>query len=194
MTVGAELEYQTTSREFVEFQRDEAIAQGFPNDCIQRSTGPANATRGAILYGLWDSNGKSAPVSLASAAGSAVVVAPTPGEASRAIQMLVTGYDRPSGNVTISYQAACGSTDHTVYLGNLSSVASMTFTEQVCSRGTGGSTTFHLGAGNLFWVIVGNDGVREGSYGKSSAGVERPENTNLPGCNLPQDLPRRCDP
>lgn len=60
-----------------------------------------------------------------------------------------------------------GSTDHTVYIGNLAHVSSMTFSSQVCAVGVSGAATFQLGSGNQFWVIVGNDGAKEESYDRS---------------------------
>jgi hypothetical protein len=72
-------------------------------------------------------------------------------------------------------------------------MATMTFAQRVCNRGTAGTTSFTPGAGNVFWLIVGNDGSAEGSYGTNRAGIERPEDTGASACNLPQDLAGRCD-
>ena len=108
--------------------------------------------------------------------------------------MRVTAYDRPTGNVTISFAPACGATDHTVYAGPLASVSSIAVTERVCNRGVGGATSFTLGPGSYFWLIVGNDGADEGSYGTNGGGVERPEDSGASACNLPQLLATSCDP
>ena len=195
ITVQAELRYQTTSKEYVEFQRDQALALGFPNDCIARVGGLPNQTRGELLHGMWTSYGRSAPVTMGSAAGSATIIAATtPGEASATANMQVTAYNRASGDVTISYQPACGSTDHAVYVGNLTDLSTMAFSESFCGRGIAGSTTFHPSGAKVFWVIVGQDGAHEGSYGRNSHGVERPESTGLSGCNVPQDLSSPCSP
>lgn len=194
LTVTATLRYQTTSKEYVEFLLDEATTHSFPDDCIDRSTGPETRNRAEILHDMWNTYGKSPPVNMTSDAGAATLLAPTPGEASGATQMLVTSYNKTTGDIGLSYQPACSATNHTVYAGSLASVSAMTFANQTCALGASGTATINLGSGDAFWVIVGHNGVREGSYGTNSSGTERPENTTLPTCNYPQDLALRCDP
>lgn len=193
ITVTATLQYQTTSKEHVDFLRDEAVTNKFPKDCIQRTTGPAGKSRGGLLYDMWTSYGRSAPVAMATVKGTAAIPA-TPGEASGATPMRVTSYDRPSGNVTLAYAPACAAVDHTVYIGRLADVATMAFLDQACALGASGTASVHLGSESYFWLIVGNDATHEGSYGTGANGLERPEDTALPACNLPQDLSRRCIP
>lgn len=68
LTVRATLRYQTSSKEYVEFLRDSAVANSFPDDCISRSAAwdwPLNLpvgqrSRGEFLFWLWDES-KSAP-------------------------------------------------------------------------------------------------------------------------------------
>lgn len=193
VTVTATLRYQTASKDYVEFLRDEAVANNFPDDCIDRSSGLLSASRGEHMYDLWTTYGRSAPVDMeASSAVTAVTTPATPGEASRTDLMRVTSFDRMTGTLTISYEPACSSSDHTVYAGLSSGLASMTFTERVCNRGTSGTTSFTLGAGSYFFVIVGSDGAKEGSYGRNRAGLERPEDTGASACNLPRDLSATC--
>jgi hypothetical protein len=193
--VTATLRYQTASSEYVAFLRDEAIANGFPNDCIDRSSGPSTQSRGQYLYELWAAYGRSAPVDMGSSSGVTAVSTPaTPGEASGDVAMRVTSFDRASGTVSISYDPACGSTDHTIYSGPLSGLPAMSFSQRDCNRGTSGATSFTLGPGSWFWVIVGNDGAKEGSYGRNRAGTERAEDTAASACNLPQDLSASCVP
>ena len=46
---------------------------------------------------------------------------------------------------------------------------------------------------SLFWVVVGNNSVWEGSYGAGSDGVERPPNTaNAGACYRPRNLAPVC--
>jgi len=52
--------------------------------------------------------------------------------------------------------------------------------------GTPAAGTFY------YFVIVGNNGTIEGSYGQDSAGIERPEAGTLPGCSYPQQLIDAC--
>ena len=78
LTVTATLRYQTATREYIEFLRDQAVEHGFPTEnelCASadqalgrtRQTGPQDRTRGAYMYELWEREGKSPPVDMASA-------------------------------------------------------------------------------------------------------------------------------
>jgi hypothetical protein len=78
ITVTATLRYQTASKEYVEFLRDEAVERGFPDDCIERTTGLPDETRGALLYDMWASYGRSAPVDMAEASASATIASVDP--------------------------------------------------------------------------------------------------------------------
>jgi hypothetical protein len=73
VTVTATLRYQTASREYVEFLRDEAVINGFPDDCIERTTGFPTASRGELLYDMWTAYGRSAPVDMGSDSGQAAI-------------------------------------------------------------------------------------------------------------------------
>ncbi|MBX3028295.1 hypothetical protein KF840_25675 [bacterium] len=73
VTVTATLRYQTTSKEYVDFLLDEATAYAFPDDCIARSGGLPGRSRAAVLHDMWQTHGRAAPETIASA--SAVVAA-----------------------------------------------------------------------------------------------------------------------
>jgi hypothetical protein len=75
ITVTATLRYQTASKEYVDFLLDEATTNAFPNDCLPRSTGLPGKSRGAVLHDMWQNRGRSAPVTMATAAGAAQVAA-----------------------------------------------------------------------------------------------------------------------
>ncbi len=117
----------------------------------------------------------------------------TPGEAGGVV---VTGYDAVSGDVSFTYQQACGATNHNIVYGPLQDVGSYGYTGQVCGIGTSGSfSSFDPGPGSFFFLVVGTDGGgREGSYGLASSGLERPEDLLDPVCVFSQDLTARCDP
>lgn len=72
----------------------------------------------------------------------------------------------------------------------------ITWTGQQCAIGNTGSYNLDTGTLNqnelMYMVVVGNNGTVEGSYGKNSSGVERPEATGLPFCDFPQDLTGSC--
>ena len=54
--------------------------------------------------------------------------------------------------------------------------------------GIGGAASFTPALDRAFFVIVGNDGSEEGSYGEDSDEVERPEDLGTPVCNRGQNL------
>jgi len=120
---------------------------------------------------------------------------PTPGEAG---QLLVTGYDRATGELSLSFEPACASAGHHIEFGPLLDVGFHGYSGQDCALGAGGSYShFDPGVGSWFFVVIGNDGDSvEGSYGTywfSRELRERPEDLLDPVCAFDQDLTRRCD-
>jgi len=76
-----------------------------------------------------------------------------------------------------------------IYYGALESVSSYGYDGAECAVGLTGSATLSPGvADSVFFVIVANDGNEEGSYGRDSVGVQRPEDTGTPSCDHPQNL------
>ena len=77
LTVQATLHFQTASKEYVEFLRDQAVDNNIPPEntlCAGGpnrpfTVGPQNRSRGQYMYEMWENYGRSAPV----AAGSASV-------------------------------------------------------------------------------------------------------------------------
>lgn len=106
--------------------------------------------------------------------------------------MTVTGHDRQTGTVTISYRACPGASDHTVHYGPLSLVAFYAYSGMECLLGATGSASFTLPEGSFYWLIVGNDGTQEGCYGTRRDGTERPPDPNAGPCALPQSAVRDC--
>ena len=73
----------------------------------------------------------------------------------------VTSFDHVSSEATLSFDAAAGAADHTLYYGLLSNVGSYSYT------------------GSIYWVIASRNDV-EGCYGLDSDGVERPSSGGVP--------------
>ena len=119
-----------------------------------------------------------------------------PGEgAAGGNQMLVTAFDDGTGLVSVSYDPACEATDHAIYSGNLANVSVHQYDRTICHVGATGTADFTLAGGNRFWVIVGQNGVIEGSYGLyDEPPVERPEADLVSTCNLPWDPGSICLP
>ena len=120
-----------------------------------------------------------------------------PGETGGALmgRLVVTTRDDLLGSLNLTVGINCGATNQTLIWGPLSAVSSYGYSGQDCLMdNTGNHTwTFGTGSGSLFFLVVGNDGLVEGSYGIDSSGVERPEDTLLATCPMPQDLMARCD-
>ena len=99
--------------------------------------------------------------------------------------LIATGYYAPTSAVDISYTAATAATDHSIYIGDLNDVGTLTLTDQDCGIGTSGAATFVAGTGSKFFLVVGNDGENEGSYGTDGYGAERTVTRTQPPC-VPQ--------
>jgi hypothetical protein len=149
--------------------------------------------------------GVSAAIVLALAVTSATVTsvhsqAATPGETSGAplAPLVVTGIDPDDGSLSLSYQTGCGTVDNNIYYGPLDQVATLGWTGEVCGIGrTGSFHGFNPGPGSWFFVMVGNDGQKEGSYGKADLpGGSQPERRPFTGnaCGVFQSLTHPCSP
>jgi hypothetical protein len=106
-----------------------------------------------------------------------------------------TAHDPLAATLGLSYEPACGAGDNTIVLGPLGGVATYTYTGERCNIGNSGAFLWDYPAvpESFFFLVVGNDGVAEGSYGTRSGGAERPGYAGNLGCPLPQDLENRCD-
>lgn len=127
----------------------------------------------------------------ATATATPVVTLPGPKEASPQNDMTAA---RSAGLVDVTYTPACFSSDHTVYAGDLDTLrtAGLSWSQRYCFLQDTGSLSFALPAGNTYFVVVGNDGVNEGSYGRTSTG-ERPAAGGGPGgCGYTQILSGVC--
>jgi len=77
VTVEVTLEYQTASKEYVEFLRDQAVDNDFSDDCLDRTDPlPLGMSRGEFLFSLWEdpAYGRSPPVEMGNAATMVTVV------------------------------------------------------------------------------------------------------------------------
>jgi len=121
-----------------------------------------------------------------------------PGEASDPLasaDQMRASYNTATGMIEVSFAPACDATDHTVYYGDLANVGSYLYSDAVCNVGDTGTVTFDTGGlGRAFFLIVGNNGAVEGSFGVDGAGAERPEDVAATGvCDLVQDLSGTCN-
>jgi len=75
LSVTARLYYQTTTDEYVGFLRDQAVVNGFPDDCLPRASGSTPAmSRGEILHDMWTRYERAPPVLMGTASAVVAVV------------------------------------------------------------------------------------------------------------------------
>ena len=125
----------------------------------------------------------------------AVCPGSTPGEVSG---LVVESYNSMSGEMALTYEPACGGTDHHLEYGPLSEVATLGYSGQQCGLGmNGGVGSFQPGPGSYFFLMVASDsGGQEGSYGTKQVGgiiTERPPNPDQTSCAFVQTLAAACD-
>ena len=118
------------------------------------------------------------------------VAGTNPKEASPAGSM--TARRDTGASVAVSYTPACGATQHTVYAGNLGTLRTggLAWSQRTCALGASGSLSF-TPSGDVYFVVVGNNGTIEGSYGATSSG-ERPAAGSGGACSYTQDLSGTC--
>ena len=121
-----------------------------------------------------------------------------PQEASPAKDMTVA--IGAGGTLQIAYTPACGASDHVLYWGTagpgMIGPGGLNWTSAACGLGTSGAAGILLGnppVGSAFYfVMVGQTGAVEGSYGQSSSGSEKPDATFPAICARPQFLGGGC--
>jgi hypothetical protein len=186
------LYYQQTSWEYVQFLWKQ-------NDGLNTFL----KDEGKNLLDAWLNTGMCAPIQIAATTISGLVppVLSPPGEASHQnvrAEHIVATYDPTANTMEVNYTPACGTTGHTLYYGTLASLANgLTagdYTTAQCLGDVSGSVTVTPSAGSVFFLVVGNNGTQEGSYGKVTGGAERPEAGAVSGCDFAQVLTGNCDP
>jgi CubicO group peptidase (beta-lactamase class C family) len=101
------------------------------------------------------------------------------------------------GELRLTYQSACGATDNNIYFGRLEDVATHAWSGAVCGIGSSGVFEgFDPGAGSYFFIVAGNGGVIEGSYGDqdtpTGGSAPRPAFVGNP-CGEVQQLTDTCN-
>jgi hypothetical protein len=176
--------YQQTTWEYIQFLWLENDQQG-----------AFLGQEGVNLLDAWLNTGMAAPVEMAfTSAAVTGIVTGVPGETSHQhipAEQMHADWDASNLEIDLTYTPACDATDHTVYYGDLSGVASYTYTGAACFVGATGTASFDPGSGSYFFLVVANDGSEEGSYGKydfAGTSDERDEAVGLPACDYPRNL------
>jgi hypothetical protein len=122
-------------------------------------------------------------------------ISTNPQEASPAGDLRV---GRAGAALAVSYTPACGAASHAIFFGTSPLVGQLAWTGVACDVGVDGTARFDPGtppAGRFFYfVVVGQNYQEEGSYGRDSEGLERPEAIGLGACDEPQSLNGACVP
>jgi hypothetical protein len=97
--------------------------------------------------------------------------------------------------VDLAYLPGCGTLDNAVYWGTGPMATAPVWTYTACGLDNTGHATFDPGDpppdSFFYFVIVGQNAVKEGSYGTGTSG-ERPEAIGIGACDKPQDLAGSC--
>jgi hypothetical protein len=119
--------------------------------------------------------------------------APNPKEASADGAMKASR--RPGTGIDVTYAPGCGTLDNAVYWGTGSIVDAPNWTNAACALSNSGHAMFDPGDPGpgtlLYFVVVGQNAVNEGSYGPGAAG-ERLEAVGVGACDKPQVLTGSC--
>jgi hypothetical protein len=92
--------------------------------------------------------------------------------------------------------ATCGPISNVAYIGVGPIGGGVSWDRSVCNLSSYATVTFDPGTLGpselLYFVLVAQDGVREGAYGKSSNGQQIPQAVGLGACDLPQTPATAC--
>lgn len=96
---------------------------------------------------------------------------------------------RTGTTLTLSWDTSCSLSDHDyeIYEGSIGS--NYSHTQKLCTTGGATSISFAEPVGSVYYLVVPKNAVSEGSYGRNSSGVERPQ--GLIAC-LPQQAALTC--
>jgi hypothetical protein len=192
--VEIDLYYQTTSREYIEFLRDEINGTGsltlssptpfgLPTAYIAQTDTWFTGFKawGNTLWQLWVHNKGLPGAAPYEMTGVEATIITTPSAAGQIPDdWSITGTPLsidllPSGDVSLSWGGSCllSDQDYEIYEGNLGSFTS--HAPLFCS--TSGATTlsFMPSGGNQYFLVVPSSTASEGSYGLDWSGVERPQ-------------------
>lgn len=183
------LYYQTSSKEYVEFLRAANESSCDPSDpACDPTVADDRQNRGEKMHALWEKYGRSAPVLIARqqkrlTIGTYVV---GPSEAGGSGTLRVDAVDTSSGDLTVSFDPACGAQSHTIYWGNLEQVAQYHYQGAACIDSPEGYARFNPGSGSSFFLVTGRSASQEGPLGTDAQGQRRPEAQGVGSCDLPQ--------
>jgi hypothetical protein len=121
-----------------------------------------------------------------------------PGSPGETLNLRVTNHDPAANSLDLTVDIPCSASDQTLHYGTLPLTGPplYPYTGVDCTIDNSGSHTWSFPGGTLFFLVVSNDGTREGSYGKDYQNNERSANLTFNTVcpqPQPQDLASRCD-
>jgi hypothetical protein len=109
---------------------------------------------------------------------------------------MVTSHDPTTQTIELSYVLGCETSDNTIEYGPLSAISTLGYSGQECCLGNVGTYPWNY-AGTpdaMFFILVGNNGTNEGSYGVGESGERNEAGVGSQTCsNLARQLTNRCD-
>jgi hypothetical protein len=192
----ARLYYQATTWEYIQFLWLQPTSPPAPTSTFLANEGVnlLDAWLNARLDPADPNSTMTPPFEMALATADVTAATGVPGEASHynvPSDQMHASLNGTTGEIDLTYTAACDAVDHTVYYGDLSDVAVYGYSGAACFLGSTGATSFDPGTGSYFFLIVANDGLDEGSYGHwehSGTDGERDEAIGLPECDYTRNL------
>ncbi|HPR63391.1 MAG TPA: hypothetical protein PK014_04155 [Thermoanaerobaculia bacterium] len=186
------LQYQQTSWEYIQFL-------WLQND--GQSTFLAD--EGINMLDAWLNTGMCPPLEMAftTISGLTSPSSSPPGETSHEeirAEHLRASYNPATEEISVVYTPACDAVGHTVYWGDLAGISTYLYGGAVCSSDIDGEITFTSATmpPSFFFLIAGNNGTHDGSYGTNTSGQERPgaDGLECDFINYDKDvLPSTCD-
>jgi hypothetical protein len=196
--VDITLYYQTTSREYMEFLRDEIngtqnltlsspTPAGQPDAYIAQTDTWFTQLKawGNTIWQLWDHNKNlpgAAPVQMSDVDATIVAAPAVAGQLPD--DWSVTGTPltislETSGDVTLSWGTSCltSDTDYEIYEGTAGLYT--THVPLFCTTSGATNLTFTPSGTDTYYLVVPRTATREGSYGLDSTGTERPPGASV---------------
>jgi hypothetical protein len=107
----------------------------------------------------------------------------------------ITTHDPVTQTIGVSYVLGCETSETTIEYGPLSAVPTLGYSGQECGLGNFGTYAWDYAGtpDSMFFVLVGNNGIAEGSYGVGQSGERTAAGSDSQTCsNLLQQLNSLC--
>lgn len=124
------------------------------------------------------------------------VACPPDNDPAEMLGLRITSHDPVAQTIGLSYVLGCETSDTTIEYGPLSAVSTLGYSGQQCGVGTVGAYAWNYAGtpDSMFFLIVGNNGINEGSYGLGQGGERIEAGGASQTCsNLAQQLTNRCN-